>query len=61
MPETGSLRIKNQTAITFEELEEIEELQVGARFTFSNTIEVEGETRPAFVAETISMIYAKGK
>ena len=33
----------------------------GARLTFSNEIEIEGSARPALVAETISMMYAKGK
>ena len=33
----------------------------GARLTFGNTIEIEGVDRPALVAETISMVFAKGK
>ncbi|MCD0501459.1 MaoC family dehydratase [Bordetella petrii] len=30
----------------------------GARLTFGNTMEIEGESKPALVAETVSMIYA---
>lgn len=28
--------------------------------TFGNRVEIEGEEKPALVAETISVIYAKG-
>jgi acyl dehydratase len=42
-------------------LEKCEILEGGARLTFGNSIEIEGAERPALVAETISMVYAKGK
>ena len=37
-----------------------ERAEGGARLTFANEVEIEGSSRPALVAETISMIYAKG-
>ncbi len=42
-------------------LEKCEIVEGGARLTFGNSIEIEGTERPALVAETISMVYAKGK
>ena len=42
-------------------LEKCEITENGARLTFGNTIEIEGVERPALVAETISMVFAKGK
>ncbi len=42
-------------------LETCEIVEGGARLTFGNSIEIEGVERPALVAETISMVYAKGK
>jgi acyl dehydratase len=40
-------------------LEKFEAVEGGARLTFGNTMEIEGSERPALVAETVSMIYAK--
>jgi len=40
-------------------LEKYEPVEGGARLTFSNRMEIEGEEKPALVAETISVIYAK--
>ena len=37
-----------------------EKVEGGARLTFSNEMEIEGQQRPAMVAETISMVYASG-
>lgn len=42
-------------------LEKCDVTDAGARLTFGNTIEIEGVERPALVAETISMVFAKGK
>jgi acyl dehydratase len=38
-------------------LNEYERIQGGARLTYDNVMEIEGESRPAFVAETISITY----
>jgi acyl dehydratase len=38
-------------------LEKYEPMDGGARLTFSNIMEIEGETKPALAAETISVIY----
>jgi len=38
-------------------LEKYEPIEGGARLTFSNIMEIEGETKPALAAETISVIY----
>lgn len=40
-------------------LEKYEPIEGGARLTFSNRIEIEGEEKPALMAETISVLYAK--
>ena len=40
-------------------LEKYEPVEGGARLTFGNRMEIEGEEKPALVAETISVIYAK--
>ncbi|ALM84611.1 MaoC family dehydratase [Bordetella sp. N] len=40
-------------------LEAYDAMEGGARLTFSNRIEIEGVERPAMVAETISVMYAK--
>ncbi|RXN83418.1 enoyl-CoA hydratase [Achromobacter aloeverae] len=40
-------------------LEAYDPVEGGARLTFGNRIEIEGEARPAMVAETISVMYAK--
>src|SRR5690606_19522109 len=42
-------------------LKEYEQIENGARLTYTNTMEIEGESRPAFVAETISVIYDEVK
>jgi acyl dehydratase len=42
-------------------LERYEAIDGGARLTFGNRVEIEGRERPAMVAETISVMYAKGK
>jgi acyl dehydratase len=38
-------------------LEKFEPVEGGARLTFSNMMEIEGEARPAMAAETISLVY----
>jgi acyl dehydratase len=38
-------------------LQRFEPVQGGARLTFSNVMEIEGEERPAMAAETISVVY----
>jgi acyl dehydratase len=38
-------------------LEKCEPVEGGARLTFSNIVEIEGEERPAMAAETISIVY----
>ena len=38
-------------------LEKWEPFEGGARLTFSNIMEIEGEERPAMAAETISLVY----
>jgi acyl dehydratase len=38
-------------------LEKYEPVEGGARLTFSNIVEIEGSTKPALSAETISVIY----
>jgi acyl dehydratase len=38
-------------------LEKFEPVEGGARLTFSNVMEIEGEARPAMAAETISLVY----
>jgi acyl dehydratase len=38
-------------------LEKFEPVDGGARLTFSNVMEIEGEERPAMAAETISVVY----
>jgi len=38
-------------------LEKWEPFEGGARLTFSNVMEIEGEDRPAMAAETISLVY----
>lgn len=40
-------------------LERFEAVEGGARLTFGNTVEIEGSDRPALVAETVSVVYAK--
>ena len=40
-------------------LENYELVEGGARLTFGNRIEIEGAERPAMVAETVSVMYAK--
>lgn len=40
-------------------LEAFDLVDGGARMTFGNRVEIEGEERPALVAETISVIYEK--
>ena len=40
-------------------LEKYEPVEGGVRLTFGNRMEIEGEAKPALVAETISVIYAK--
>jgi acyl dehydratase len=40
-------------------LEKYEPVEGGVRLTFGNRMEIEGEEKPALVAETISVIYAK--
>jgi acyl dehydratase len=39
-------------------LEKYEPIEGGARLTFSNRVEIEGEEKPALVAETISVLYS---
>jgi acyl dehydratase len=41
-------------------LERYEAVEGGARLTFGNRMEIEGSERPVMVAETISVMYAKG-
>jgi acyl dehydratase len=41
-------------------LERYEPVEGGVRLTFGNRMEIEGGERPAMVAETISIMYAKG-
>jgi len=41
-------------------LEKYEAIDGGARLTFGNRMEIEGVERPALVAETVSIIYARG-
>ncbi|ARP85164.1 MaoC family dehydratase [Bordetella genomosp. 9] len=41
-------------------LERYEPVEGGVRLTFGNRMEIEGVERPAMVAETISLMYAKG-
>jgi acyl dehydratase len=38
-------------------LEKCEPIEGGARLTFSNLMEIEGEDRPAMAAETVSLVY----
>jgi acyl dehydratase len=38
-------------------LQKCEPVDGGARLTFSNVMEIEGEARPAMAAETISLVY----
>jgi acyl dehydratase len=38
-------------------LQKCEPVEGGARLTFSNIMEIEGEERPAMAAETVSLIY----
>jgi acyl dehydratase len=52
--QVGSRIRLHRTLLKFERAEG------GARLTFSNEVEIEGKQRPALVAETISMMYAKG-
>jgi acyl dehydratase len=40
-------------------LEKYEPFEGGARLTFSNVMEIEGETKPALAAETISVVYGE--
>jgi acyl dehydratase len=40
-------------------LESFDPVAGGARLTFGNSVEIEGEERPALVAETMSIIYGK--
>jgi acyl dehydratase len=40
-------------------LERYEAFEGGARLTFSNVMEIEGETKPALAAETISVVYGE--
>ena len=39
-------------------LKNIEDVEGGAKYTFKIVFEVEGETKPVCVAETISLIYS---
>jgi acyl dehydratase len=41
-------------------LERYEPVEGGVRLTFGNRVEIEGVERPAMVAETVSVMYAKG-
>jgi acyl dehydratase len=41
-------------------LERCEPIEGGVRLTFGNRVEIEGVERPAMVAETVSVMYAKG-
>lgn len=52
--QVGSRIRLHRTLVKFERAEG------GARLTFGNEVEIEGKQRPALVAETISMMYAKG-
>ena len=38
-------------------LKAVEEVEGGVRLTFDNTVEIEGATRPALVAETLIMAF----
>ena len=40
-------------------LKAIDPMEGGARFTFDNEVEIEGEAKPAMVAETLSVIYER--
>jgi acyl dehydratase len=42
-------------------LEKYEPIEGGARLTFSNVMEIDGETKPALAAETISVVYDEVK
>jgi acyl dehydratase len=42
-------------------LEKFEPVEGGARLTFSNVMEIEGEERPAMAAESISVVYECGR
>jgi acyl dehydratase len=41
-------------------LERYEPIDGGVRLTYGNRVEIEGSERPAMVAETMSLMYAKG-
>jgi acyl dehydratase len=41
-------------------LERCDPIEGGVRLTFGNRVEIEGVERPAMVAETVSVMYAKG-
>ena len=38
-------------------VESVEDIEGGVRMTFSSQMEIEGQSRPALVAETISLAY----
>ena len=38
-------------------LEKFDEIEGGARLTYSNTVEIEGVAKPALVAETLTVVY----
>ena len=38
-------------------LEKYDEIEGGARLTYSNTVEIEGVAKPALVAETLTVVY----
>jgi hypothetical protein len=38
-------------------LEAFDEIEGGARLTYSNTVEIEGVAKPALVAETLTVVY----
>ena len=40
-----------------QKLMKVEDIDGGVRMTFSSTMEIEGQTRPALVAETIALAY----
>jgi len=38
-------------------LKNVEDIDGGVRMTFESTMEIEGSTRPALIAETLSLAY----
>jgi acyl dehydratase len=41
-----------------QKLLKVEDIEGGVRMTFENTVEIEGQTRPAVIAESIALAYA---